>query len=211
MKTDSASRNPAFHTWPWRCSAAAIPLLAYLSAFGPGKALFPESGTRIPLEQSTLIFLTLFGTGNAMLVGMSIGDLGRTIAGMLVASVAAMLCAPFLDHVLALIVGPVIMTVAWSACMATEPTALCIFGTMATVWAAHCTGLLIGALVSLIIGAVVFGLGLLIQKGASILMVTSYQGHLAVPILLLAGNLVFAGILFRLILRVQNPHPLPKT
>lgn len=76
--------HPAYVWWPWRGIAVGIPVLASLTG-----AWFIGSDTRMVAqglnveETAALVWLTIYTAGNALVIGMSSGHLGKTLFAML--------------------------------------------------------------------------------------------------------------------------------
>jgi hypothetical protein len=77
--------QPQYTWWPWRVLAAAVGLVAYFAsdAMCAAGAL---SGDVWDAEQALrAVSLTVFAGGNALVLGMAIGDLGRSLLVLIVA------------------------------------------------------------------------------------------------------------------------------
>ncbi|MCW8133700.1 MAG: hypothetical protein KIS92_25365 [Planctomycetota bacterium] len=76
--------HPAYAWWPWRALAVAVPLLACLAAAGILGAGARMANQGLGAEETAaLVWLTVYTAGNALIVGMSSGHLGKSLFAML--------------------------------------------------------------------------------------------------------------------------------
>jgi hypothetical protein len=193
--------QPRFTLWPWGVLSLAVPAAAAIAGF----ELFASgvSTDQPPLELSCLVALTIFGAGEGFLLGIAIGDLGRSIVAMLVGAAAAFLSVKLLGG-RAVVLGPVLIVAAVSGCLAAEWDIEDILG-----------AIMMG-LVSLVIGAVC-GLPAYILTfllGVGLFQGSIFGGHvadlsqrLAILLGLMVANAFLVERLFRVAYRTEGPAP----
>ncbi|MBI3832646.1 MAG: hypothetical protein HY291_24200 [Planctomycetes bacterium] len=90
MKEPAPSIQPVYAWWPWRFLTLGVPFVAGATAYVIVELDLAPSGG--PFEFAKLAFLSIFAAGDALILGMATGHLGKTllamIAGMAVSAAA---------------------------------------------------------------------------------------------------------------------------
>lgn len=88
-----AMAQPNFTWWPWRILALSVPWLAFAGAVA-ARLQFEVAGRPERDAQSLRVLLAVYASGNGLLLGAAIGDLGRSLLAMFVGTAAALLLGP---------------------------------------------------------------------------------------------------------------------
>lgn len=189
--------QPSYTLWPWRVLALAVPALsglgAWLVAIGQAGGQIPDRGEM----QVLLVGLTLFGAGDALIIGMAIGDLGRTLIAVIAAAVGALVAVGVFKFQ-AIWIGPFVVIAIWSAAFALDRTPRGYLDAMGTaVWAS-----IVAAFRGVIVLAASAVLGLIVSE-ISFRELGRAVASLGLVISILYVNHYFIGRLFRASFRVQ--------
>lgn len=188
--------HPQFSLWPWGLAAALVGEVSFVAAMMV--RVYGERDVSGNLaETEVLAGLTVFGAGNGLLIGLAIGDFGRTMlatwAGALLAWAVAMAAGER-----ALWCGPLVVIPALTTLLAGERNVKGLLsgflsGLKAVIFAALVAGIAAGVaqLVCKIIGGVLMG-------------IQDLGNEAATAVGLGLGNLVLIGLLFPLMRRTRG-------
>lgn len=174
-----------------------VPLISGVGGYFGSDATTGLKGFYQIEQVGPLLALTLFGVGNAMIMGMAVGDLGRTLAAVVVAAAAALVSVEILGE-FAIYVGAIPVVAAWSACFSLDFTSERISGAIVAGLVGLATGVAMGIVVSipfyLIAVLVVFRMP---GPYTEIFLALAAPGALC-------ANVIFIGRLFRYTFRVAS-------
>ena len=194
--------QPAFTWWPWRLIAISVPLIALAGGFLAVNTPQTSMGVMTREQKIILIVLTLYGTGNAMLMGWAIGDFGRTLLAVFATAGASILAVNWLGHgVIGL--GPFMVVAAWAGCLALEFKVRSIFEAAFTaLWS-----FILGAAAGLILVAILWVILAFIFSITNSHQIRLIGESIAWALSASVANAIFIGRLFRAAFRVSATEP----